>query len=102
MVQFKSSMTKTQQVFQDMMDYNQELFDNFRKIHSEYEKNGQKNQYIFNEEGEKVLQVIRKYENILCSHSESGKYSKFSTKLSDTFWQMIRKQFPKIDCIGLQ
>jgi len=95
-------MTKSQQVFQDMMDYNQELFDSFKKIHDEYEKDVKTYQQEFNEEGEKVLHVIRKYENILCSHSESGKYGKFSSKLADKFWEMIRKKFQKIDCVGLQ
>jgi hypothetical protein len=52
--------------------------------------------------GEDVLKIIRRYENMLCSQSEGGKYGKFSSKTSDTFWGYIRGAFPKIDCVGLQ
>ncbi len=95
-------MTKSQQYFQDMMEYNKEIFDNFAKIHDEYSKDPEKFQQEFNEEGEKVLAIIRNYENMLCGQSEGGKYGKFSSNLSDTFWGIIRKQFPKIDFIGLK
>src|SRR5437868_519243 len=90
------SMTKSQQVFQDMIEYNKELFDEFKNILELYSADPAKYQSELNEQGEKVLHVIRKYENILCSHSESGKYGKFSSKLADTFWTLVRKQFPKI------
>lgn len=95
-------MTKSQQVFQDMMEYNKELFENFKLIHDKYAADEKTYQQEFNEQGEIVLNVIRKYENILCSHSESGRYGKFSSKLADKYWEFIRKQFPKIDCVGLQ
>lgn len=95
-------MTKTQQVIQDMLDYNKDIFEHFQIIHEAYTRDAKKYQVQFNDEGEKVLQIIRKYENILCSHSESGKYGKFSSKLADTYWAILRKKYPKIDCIGLQ
>jgi hypothetical protein len=95
-------MTKSQQVFQDMMEYHTAVFTSFKKVHDDYEKDPQKYQQQLNEEGEQVLLIIRKYENILCAHSESGRYGKFSSKTADKFWSFIRKQFPKIDCVGLQ
>lgn len=95
-------MTKSQQYFQDMMEYNKEAFDAFKVIHDQYTQDPKKYQDLFNEEGEKVLTIIRKYENLLCNTSESGKYGKFSSKTADTFWAFIRKTFPKIDFIGMQ
>lgn len=95
-------MTKSQQYFQDMMDYNKELFDEFKEIHDKFAEDGKKYQEAFNEVGERVLVVVRKYENLLCAKSESGKYGKFSDKTADTFWKYIRGAFPKVDFIGMK
>ncbi len=95
-------MTKSQQYFQDMMEYNKEAFDAFKKIHDAYNPKTKENQEEFNEAGEQVMTIIRKYENLLCAHSESGKYGKFSNKTAETFWGYIRKTFPKIDFVGIK
>lgn len=95
-------MTKSQQYFQDMMDYNKELFDRFRDVHDKFAQDENKHKEAFNEIGEEVLRVVRKYENLLCAKSESGKYGKFSDKTADTFWKYIRGAFPKIDFVGIQ
>ena len=95
-------MTKSQQYFQDMLEFNKDAFDIFAAIHDKYETDAKKYQDEFNEEGEKILTIIRKYENLLCNTSESGKYGKFSSKTADTFWGFIRKAFPKIDFIGMK
>jgi hypothetical protein len=85
-----------------MMDYHKEAFDAFKIVHEKYTMLGKKYQEEFNEEGEKILNIIRKYENLLCNYSEGGKYGKFSNKTAETFWQFIKKAFPKIDFIGLK
>lgn len=94
-------MTKSQQYFQDMLEYNKELFDEFKEIHDKYALDDSL-QKEFNEVGEKVMTVIRKYENLLCGKSESGRYGKFSDKTADTFWKYIRGAFPKIDFVGIK
>ena len=93
--------SKHQQYFQDMLENHQELFDNFKVIHQKYERDPKTYQKEFNQEGEKIVSIIRRYENLLCSHSEGGKYGKFSSKLSDKFWETVRKYFPKIDFVGV-
>src|SRR5579872_6048348 len=95
-------MTKSQQYFQDMMENHKDLFDAFKVTHDRYLTDPKKYQQNLNELGEEELQIIRRYENMLCNQSEGGKYGKFSSKLSDTFWGYIRGQFPKIDAVGLQ
>ena len=95
-------MTKYQQTFQDMVEYNVDLFSAFTKVHALYIEDKQKYQQQFNELGQDVLEVIRKYENILCNTSEGGKYGKFSSGLSDKFWSVIRAQYPKIDFVGMK
>jgi len=48
------------------------------------------------------MEIIRRYEKMLCNNSDSSGYSKFSSKLADKFWEAVRNQFPKIDFVGLQ
>lgn len=93
--------TKHQQYFQDMLENNEELFKKFEHIHKEYSKDSEKYKKEFDDIGESVLTIVRKYENMLCSHSEGGKYGKFSSKLSDKFWEAVRGKFPKIDFVGV-
>lgn len=94
-------MSKYQQYYQTMLTQNEELFKNFRVVHDNYTKDNQKYRSEFNKMGRDVQDVIRDYEDRLCSHSENSGYGKFSTSLSDKFWDEIRKSFPKIDEVGL-
>jgi hypothetical protein len=93
-------MVKYKQQIAEMLEIHRDLFKAFKDIHDQYMINPKKYQKLFNEEGEKVLPVIRRYENMLCSKSESGKYGKFSGNLVEKFWTEIRLLFPKIDSIG--
>lgn len=94
-------MRQYQEVYQQMIDENKELFNSFFRIHQEYALNPTVNQKQFNEIGKKIQEVIHDYERRLCGKTESGQYSKFSANLSEKFWQLIRADFPKIDFIGV-
>lgn len=83
-----------------MVTAHKELFEKFRVIHEKYVKDPQKWQKEFNETGDEVAIVMRKYEQILCEHSESGKYGKYSALLADKFKDEVRKDFSHIDFIG--
>lgn len=93
-------MTKTDQYFTLMLEQNQEMFKVFREVHDEYTNDPQRYQELFNEIGRDVQDVVRRYENMLCSHSEGSGYGKFSTKLSEKFQARIVKEFPKYNAIG--
>lgn len=95
-------MTKSQQYFQDMMENHKDLFDAFKVVHDNYVIESKKYQNQLNELGDEVLKIVRRYENMLCSTSEGGKYGKFSNKTADKFWEYIRGAFSKIDAIGLK
>ena len=95
-------MTKSQQYFQDMIESHKDLFDAFKVIQDNYIKDAKKYQAQLNELGEDVLKKIRRYENMLCSESEGGKYGKFSSKTADKFWEYVRGYVSKIDSVGLQ
>lgn len=94
-------MAKYKQVFDEMIFKNKELFDSFKEIHDKYSLKPKEYQQQFNKTGEEVQMVIRKYENMLCKHSESGGFGKFSSGLAEKFWEEIQKMFPKIDEIGV-
>jgi hypothetical protein len=93
-------MVKYKQQIKEMLDIHHDLFTSFKKIHDQYVLDPKTFQKAFNEEGEKILPIIRRYENNLCSKSEGGKYGKFSSNLAEKFWSEIRVYFPKIDYIG--
>jgi hypothetical protein len=95
-------MVKYKQQVQDMLAANDALFKEFKEIHDKYAIDPKKWQDAFNEKGQEVQAILRKWENILCSKSESGKYGKFSSTLADKFREEIKVHFPKIDYIGMK
>jgi len=94
-------MTKYQEYFEKMLTENKPLFENFRNVHQKYTLDQTIWQSDFNEAGSKIVDVIRDYENRLCANTERGMYTKFSGGLSEKFWNLIRKDFPLIDNVGL-
>lgn len=94
-------MIKYKQQVQEMLEAHEEIFKSFKDIHDKYLEDPNKWQEKFNEQGQEVLHIIKRWENNLCSKTESGKYGKFSSKLADKFWEEIRIIFPKIDYVGL-
>lgn len=94
-------MSKNEQYYQKMIDENLEIFGQFQDIHDKYALNPQMWQIKYNEVGTLVVTIIREWERRLCSHSERGVYGKFSAGLSEKFWSLVRKDFPKIDCVGI-
>lgn len=85
-----------------MVEQHKELFDNFREIHDEYALNPREWQKIFNEYGGEILDIVRDYERRLCANMATGKYGQFSSKLSEKFWDQVRKYYPKIDFVGVK
>ncbi len=85
-----------------MIEENKELFDNFRAVHNAYIVNPDANKARFNELGAEAMEVMRVYERRLCGKTESGSYAKFSSNLSQKFWDEIRNVFRKIDFVGVK
>ena len=95
-------MAKYKQQIEDMLAAHEALFKEFKAIHDEYVKNPKHWQEAFNEKGREIIPIIARWENNLCSKSESGKYGVFSSKLADKFREEIKIHFPKIDYIGMK
>lgn len=90
-------MTKYKQQFQDMVEGHADLFAEFRQSYDQFKQNPKVYGDEFNRVGEKVKQIVQRYDNLLCLKSESGKYGKFSQNLSEKFWEEVRKTYPYID-----
>ncbi len=84
-----------------MLDLNKKLFDDFRALHDKYAFNEGKWQDEFNREGEKILTVVREWENKLCRQSEKAGYGNYTNSLSEKFRAEVKKQFSLIDNVGL-
>lgn len=90
------------QVFQQMLKENESILAEFKLLHDKYEADPSKYQDQYNKEGEAVLELVQKYENMLTSHTENAGYSKFSTNLSDRFYSAVKSLYPKFDFIGMK
>ncbi|MBI3379655.1 hypothetical protein HY029_02795 [Candidatus Gottesmanbacteria bacterium] len=95
-------MSKYEEYYQKMIDQNLDLFGEFQEIHDNYALNPTINQMKYNEIGAKVVEVIRDWEKKLCKESEGGQYGVYSVKLADKFWGLVRKDYPKIDFVGVK
>lgn len=94
-------MVRYKEYFQKMIKENKDVFDAFTKIHFDYSIDPKGMQKIFNLEGGKVQDIIRDYENRLCSNTERGMYNRYSGGLAEKFQDEIRGHFPLIDHVGL-
>lgn len=94
-------MTKYKKYVEKMLDENKKIFVSFKKLHAEYALNPDSLQDKFNREGEKVLTIVREYEDRLCRNTEAGIYSRYSGNLAEKFKNEVIKLFPMIDHIGL-
>jgi hypothetical protein len=94
-------MTKYQEYYKRMTEANKALFDDFAHTHAEYGLDEEAHQEKFNEVGEKVLTVIREWENKLCSQSEKAGFSHYTGNLAEKFQEEIKNHFPLIDHVGI-
>lgn len=94
-------MTKYREYFERMLTNEKEKFDKFTKLHMQYSLDQDGLQEKFNEEGSKIVAIIREWESKLCSTSEKAGYGGYTSNLSEKFWQEVRKSFPLIDYVGV-
>ena len=75
-------------------------FGRFKGIHDLYSKDKKTHQLAFNDEGKKVVDIIRDYEKRLCNTMEKGNNAQYSARLAEKFWTEVRSMFPLIDFVG--
>lgn len=84
-----------------MIETNKEVFDEFKKIHALYDMDQDKWQEKFNKEGEKIVKLVKEWEDRLCKQSEKAGYGNYTGTLAEKFQSEVKKEFPLIDHIGL-
>ncbi len=93
--------TKSEKCFREMIDENPEIIKEFTTIHNNFKKDPNKYREKFNEVGERFLELVNKYETILCGNSVHAGYSNLTGPLADTFRRNIRVMFSEFDEIGM-
>lgn len=73
----------------------------YKYFHDKYAADNEKFQSELNKVGEKVLIVVKEYENRVCANTERS-YSQYSANLAEKFQNEIRNIFPMFDFIGVK
>jgi len=94
-------MTKFRDYYNRMVGENKEAFSKFTKAHFEYSTDENKNQEMFNKEGEEILKIIHEWEDRLCKQSEKAGFGSYTGNLAEKFQNEVRSHFPLIDHIGI-
>ncbi len=88
--------------FELMLSNNKILFDEFKVIHDKFVLEPEKYRAEFDLKGKEIVRVLHQWEDKLCNHSEGSGYGIYSTNLSEKFKNLVRKNFPKFDEIGVK
>jgi hypothetical protein len=95
-------MTKYKKYIQEMYDSAPELFTNFQPVHDGYKVDRKKWSKQFHEQGQPVVDLMREWENRLCSGMERGKNAAYSARLADKFWDEVKQRFSHIQLVGVR
>ena len=95
-------MTKYQQYYQKMWDENKDVLGSFLTVHDRFKTDRKKYSHEFNSEGKAVRELIEDWDQRLCHQMEKGKNGMFSAKVSEKFWNEVKKDFPLIELVGVE
>lgn len=88
-------------LFYDLMiEQNENDFKKFKIVHDQYSLDGS-NQVQFHQLGRDILDIVRDWDRRLCSGMERGNFAGYSSKLSEKFWQRVKKDYPLIEEVGV-
>ena len=96
------SQAKYKEYYQKMISEDQDLFDSFKEIHDKFAQDKDRWRDKFNEVGRGAVEVVRDWERRLCSAMGKGVYSVYSQQLSEKFWDLVRKEYPLVDLVGVK
>jgi hypothetical protein len=93
---------KYQQFYDLLWENNQALLDEFRIIHDKFAAGDASQEEEFHTVGLRALDKIRDWDRRLCAGMSRGQFSQYSVKLSEKFWDRVRKDFKLIDEVGVR
>lgn len=95
-------MTKYKAFYTQMEQTNAALFDAFQKIHDGYKSDRKKFSKDFHAVGTEILDIVRDWDRRLCAGMERGKNAVYSNKVSEKFWNEVKKRFSHIELVGVK
>ncbi len=95
-------MTKYQQYYQKMWESNKEILSGFMDVHDRFKKDRKKYSGEFNQQGKQVRELMEDWDKRLCQQMEKGQNAVFSSKVSEKFWNEVKKDFPLIEFVGVE
>lgn len=95
-------MTKYQQYYQKMWDENKQVLSDFMEIHDKFKSDRKKYSKEFNEHGKAVREIMESWDQRLCKQMEKGNNGVFSSKVSEKFWNEVKKDYPLIEFVGVE
>jgi len=99
---FFMAEAKYKKYFNEMFEQHREQFMHFMLLNNAYgqDKMGLKQQ--FDEEGQKIKEIVHDWEDRLCRKIEVGDNSAYSSKLGEKFQEEVQKYFPYFHEIGVR
>lgn len=95
-------MTKFTEIYKKIWQDHADVLNSFKKIHDKFQQDRATYQEEFNRQGKPVMELLREYEDRLCSGMERGQFGKYSDKVAEKFWQRVKKDFPLIELVGVE
>lgn len=99
---FTLMATKYQEFYQLMYEENKELFDYFSALCENYERDPEIYKERFDEEGKKVMRIMQDWDRKLCKKMDRTGKGNYSTAVSQKFWDVIKKKYPRILEVGVK
>lgn len=93
--------SKSQQTYELLKKNQAKVWQQFAAIHQQFSDNPKKYQVEFNRIGRDFVSLVRSYERRLCASMERTNNAVYSTGVSETYWKLIRRDFPLIDQVGI-
>jgi hypothetical protein len=95
------SKSKSQQTYEILKERHPKVVADFAHIHEKFADQPEANRAEFNRLGRDFVSLVRSFERRLCASMERTNNSVYSTGVSETFWKLVRADFPLIDQVGV-
>lgn len=93
--------SKSAQTYELLKKNQAQLYQDFLAIHQLFAQNQNKHRVEFNRLGLDFVHWVRLYEKRLCGGMERSGHGAYSSSVAETYWKLIRKDFPLIDQVGM-
>lgn len=95
-------MTKYQAYYQKMWETHKTLLSEFLDTHDKFKSDRKKYSKEYNDKGKAVREIMEEWDARLCQQMERGQNAVFSSKVSEKFWNEVKKDFPLIEFVGVE